>query len=754
MPSPKRRPTSVADSLVAAFGPRAFVAALELEPTILDLSVRGVGEIPLPLSENFARALVRVAKPARFGLKNETVLDRRVRDASRIPPEAIEVGTQWEAALAQAVRELGSRLGMSDVRAELHDAIVYGPGQFFAEHQDSEKGDGMVGTLAVVLPSVHHGGQLVVEHHGEQREFGGSASRLELVAFYADCRHQAKPVRKGHRVVLTYELYAKADVLPAKTELEVVERALVDFFRRPAAPSWPRGPAGPVPKRLVYLLDHEYTARGLSWSLLKGADGPRAEMLRSIAARSGYEIGLSLADVHEIWSCEDDYDRGRRWSWREDDATDGDDLELIELVDSDVVLRHFVAPNGKKSKFTSSVARGELCFTKPSRELEPFRSEYQGYTGNEGSSVERWYHRAAVVVWPKAKSFAIRAEAAPAVALREIARLVEKRRLDEAYARTEELLPAWGSVARRDDASVAPTALALALELPRRDLQQALLAPFSLHDVPPEGAPALAALIERDGFARFQRDFGSLADGPKDERGPQTKAQRQWRRRVGELLRRLTPKGAPSAKVRPFAMRIIADTLAWLNEERVFLETAPRVLGSLAEESETVALSLLDGAFFLNAGHELLAPIEANWGPRAQTALLIRAAKSKPVLVRRLDPIRRKAMTSLRAELAKPKRASDDWSIARRSPCRCALCKKLDTFLRSRTLRTMKWPLAKESRAHVHRALDGYAVTHETERVGSPYTLVLTKTKQLFADEARERREMTAMLEWLATLGK
>jgi hypothetical protein len=45
--------------------------------------------------------------------------------------------------------------------------LVYGKGQFFLPHQDSEKDDAMVGTLVVSLPSAHTGGELVVEHGGQ-----------------------------------------------------------------------------------------------------------------------------------------------------------------------------------------------------------------------------------------------------------------------------------------------------------------------------------------------------------------------------------------------------------------------------------------------------------------------------------------------------------------------------------------------------------------------------------------------------------
>lgn len=64
------------------------------------------------------------------------------------------------------------------------------------------------------------------------------------------------------------------------------------------------------PERLVYLLDHEYTQRSLSWNQLKNGDGARVAALRAAAERLDCECFLALAEVHEMWTCEDDYPRG------------------------------------------------------------------------------------------------------------------------------------------------------------------------------------------------------------------------------------------------------------------------------------------------------------------------------------------------------------------------------------------------------------------------------------------------------------
>src|SRR5690606_23016941 len=77
-------------------------------------------------------------------------------------------------------------------------------------HRDGEKLDRMVATLVVSLPSAHEGGELVVRHEGAEEviAFGGDSARFETryAAFYADCEHEVRPLRSGHRLCLVYNL--------------------------------------------------------------------------------------------------------------------------------------------------------------------------------------------------------------------------------------------------------------------------------------------------------------------------------------------------------------------------------------------------------------------------------------------------------------------------------------------------------------------------------------------------------------------
>ena len=106
----------------------------------------------------------------------------------------------------------------------------------------------------------------------------------------------------------------------------------------------------------------------------------------------------------------------------------------------------------------------------------------------------------------------------------------------------------------------------------------------------------------------------------------------------------------------------------------------------------------------------------------------------------------------LRVRLARPRRASSDWSIELPAGgCTCELCDALRAFLSDKNRRTFEWPLAKQRRQHIHSRIDSaeLPVSHLTRRQGRPYTLVLSKTDALFAREQKARIRDESDLEWL-----
>src|SRR5439155_22973805 len=97
--------------------------------------------------------------------------------------------------------------------AKLYKLLIYDQGSFFLAHRDTEKVAGMFGTLIIILPSAHHGGELVIRHAGREVTVDLSKaefSELTFAAFYADCEHEVRPITAGNRVCLVYNLIQDA----------------------------------------------------------------------------------------------------------------------------------------------------------------------------------------------------------------------------------------------------------------------------------------------------------------------------------------------------------------------------------------------------------------------------------------------------------------------------------------------------------------------------------------------------------------
>jgi hypothetical protein len=392
--------------------PGAFSAQILAPADALQVEVDGVGVVQTPVRAPLAKKLIAVARPAKFGRGAQTLTDASVRDTWEIMPDLVTLdGPAWEATLGAVLDGVRDELGLpttTKLRAELHAMLVYGKGQFFLPHQDSEKDDAMVGTLVVSLPSAHTGGELVVEHGGESVTYRTSKEELSFVAFYADCRHQVKPVKSGYRVTLTLNLLAAGETgAQGAGPVGDLAHCLTGHFTTPATRRYGRADLDP-PNRLVFLLDHEYTQRGLNWNRLKGADAERAALLRAAAERAGCEAVLALAEVKETWDAwpsdgeawddygyydeeDEDEDEEDYGGVSRDRGSDNDDYQLNELIDDEVTLGWWTNPDGKGGEPISlHVPGSEVCATTPSADLVPYQSEYEGYMGNYGNTLDRW----------------------------------------------------------------------------------------------------------------------------------------------------------------------------------------------------------------------------------------------------------------------------------------------------------------------------------------------------------------------------
>lgn len=753
--------------LSGATDAKAFSAARTAPTRDLQLEVGGVGPIEPPVSQAQAKQLCALARPARHGRGERTLLDRRVRDTWEVPKSRVKIDKRrWNRTLVPLLDRLRHDLGLPAGRtllAELHSMLVYAPGQFFVEHQDSEKDDAMVGSLVVGLPSTFKGGALEVRHRGRTATYRGSKTALSFVAFYSDCRHEVKPVRSGYRVVLVYNLLLADETATSRVDADpVLLGGLAGCLEQHFASSG-------GPDRLVYLLDHEYTRRGLDRSRLKGADAERATLLAAAAERAGCDAVLALANVHETWSAYESegrwYGRSRSSRWDDCDEVDDDfddfgrretdEYELQELIESDVTLDSWIDPrDGRLRNVGLSVGGAEVCASTPSAELEPYSSEYEGYMGNWGNTLDRWYRRGAVVVWPRSRSFAVQAEADPSFALDELSARARTGDLTGAREAAAALAPFWDRVAARvETKDLLAKVLHTARLLDEPALAAMLLRPFRLEMLRSGHAKALSALVDTYG-ERWAEDVIARWSAKRRLRHPDDLGPEAWSCSLPGLCLALREAGDTGAQA---ARLLLRESWRWVSEridrglelpspshrEQSVTQLGP-ALGAILEGSSLVGATDVcgDAVGILCSRDELL-------GCAIAALRAIPASKWRTV---GLDAVAAHSAAMLDARLARPSRDHDDWSIALPDGCDCELCDHLRTFLRDPTRTRLEWALAKDRRAHVHGRIDTaeVPVDHQTRRLGRPYTLVLTKTNALFERDAQQRHGDEQNLAWLA----
>jgi predicted 2-oxoglutarate/Fe(II)-dependent dioxygenase YbiX len=366
------------------------------------LRVKGVGNVALPLLEQQAKALIEFSQQSPFGYGEETILDTNVRNSWQIAAEDFELtNPQWEEALREAVEQIGKQLGLDDCKIEYeqYKLLIYEKGGFFAAHRDTEKMPNMFATLVVNLPSEHEGGELIVSHGGQSHTYSFADSdgfHPPFVAFYADCYHEVKPVTSGYRINLIYNLsIADREKKPLLSEQSKVIEDIGSAIQK-----W-KQESGENPI-LTYLLEHSYTEQNISLSNLKHGDFAKASVLLNAAEQNDCQAFLCLATYYRTSYGETAY--YGRYSSPYD--LDEDDFEEYDVDTEEVYAHSFISAEEEKIDVKKlRLDEDDLLAKTPLREGPGRGYSISEATGNEGATKDLWYHRGAVIIWPKDREF-------------------------------------------------------------------------------------------------------------------------------------------------------------------------------------------------------------------------------------------------------------------------------------------------------------------------------------------------------------
>lgn len=475
-----------------------------VQPT---LEVAGVGPIRSPLTEQQAKELKKHCEQAPYGKGEETLIDTSVRRVWRMTPDRFTLtNPDWEIALQKILKRVQKELGLERQKLESHlyDLLLYEPGSFFLPHRDGEKLDRMVATLVVVLPSSYQGGELVIQHNGEEQtiDIGGDDDlyHIHFIAFYADCEHEVRRLHSGHRLCLVYNLtLPRSKKLPLTSKdtehIEAIRQALSEWVS-----------AG-KPQELVITLEHQYTRAGLTWDTLKGTDRIKARVLAEGARRADCQAHLGLLSLQE--------------EGQGDDDEVGEEPSDYEMYVERSFLQAKVWIDGNKGKLA-------LCLDLKENAIVDAESLHDGipevsigeYTGNMGMDATRWYEYAAIFLWPNSRHFNLLCEGNHTLAQKTLERLVrrwERSGKKDKALRTETVKLA-AALIRELDAYFSGSLLRSLIVLNETGMIASYLKRILLSDNEADLDEYLPALGQKYGWGTFQQTLYDAFARPSGRR--------------------------------------------------------------------------------------------------------------------------------------------------------------------------------------------------------------------------------------------
>ena len=710
------------------------------------LDVADVGVLAFPVPTPQVRALIEAAERAPYGKGTETLVDRSVRDCWQIDASRIRIGGGgWPETFEGILEVVTSGLGCpsGSLNAEPYKLLIYESGGFFAAHRDTEKADGMIGTLSISLPTEGTGGELIVRHRDQEVSLDMNAidpSQLAYAAFYADCAHETRPVRKGCRLSLVFNLCLRPGDRKtprhAPDYSDQIQNVAQQLIR------WRDDGAGS--SKLVWLLEHDYSEAGLSWDALKNADSALASVLKKAADHADCEIHAAILHIEEEAS--PDYSRYDPYY----DGDDIDDVEIDEILDARHWLDTWNGPDATQPNLGKIPLRPEETLPVGAlADAEPDEQWINEATGNAGATVERAYRHAALVIWPRCRALQVMAGASIDTAVAWVAQQLGREGVD-AGELIDQLIDIWDSVsqdrrepervpmldllaAHGDDAPVLRFLREVVLSRYDGSENKSLLPVLRLIGTE-AGGEFLTELVEAQ---MPRRSNAVLALLLKAGRLRHFKWRTTLQKSVGAALANLPEALRPQPNDRMFVWQ--PDPPEAIDQDGLANLFALAWRCGLLEEAEAATAAV--------AAHPKVAT------PQRQLPAVLDALSSENGISGSAAYLAlwQQAADSLLARSASPPDAPTDWVVAADIPCSCDLCEQLRAFCADPVAEVMRFPVRSDLRQHLHHQIDQYRLDmdHVTERRGRPYTLVCTKNR---ASHQRRLKEYAEDVSWMQAL--
>ena len=510
----------------------------------------------------------------------------------------------------------------------------------------------------------------------------------------------------------------------------------------------------------MWVLDHDYSEAGLSFSTLKNRDAALARVLAPAAVRADCELYAAIvhATVHGDATYHGDYVDG----WGEWGDEDADDMEIDEVYESRIWLDGWAGRDGGEPPFEEvPVLPGELLPQGALDDAEPDEQRLHEASGNEGVSLERAYRHAALVVWPRSRTLDVIASTGIDGAVAWVADELDRNggTADERIGRlVTKLIVLWPTHGDHDRDQPGRARM-LGLLSGTRDeartlsfLRDVVLSRYGGRDN--ERLPAAVEVVGPDAAGLFLSD---LADAHVTRRTGAVLAllrliEEQYRESAGEAWRDALRKRVPAA------LLALCEALAARTgdeEEEDDDWVALRAGGTVRRAAWSLGDAAVRDLFALAWRCGLIGDAAQAASVIVQAPDVVAPDRTLPAALHQLHREEGLADTATYAALwgcaaecllrrsATPPDEPRDWKIASDTGCDCPHCAKLRAFCEDPAARVERFPLREQLRLHLElvirtRKLD---ISHVTERKGRPYTLVCTKNRASYERRLAEYAE-------------
>lgn len=572
----------------------------------------------------------------------------------------------------------------------------------------------------------------------------------------------------GVRICLAFNLFLK----PRRKSRNGLSDSTADPKLQRAVNDWLR-PRGSDP--LVFALEHQYTKAGLKPGLLKGADRELYRQVAAVCQSADCRLHLGQVSRHLCQFADDgSFGYGRRGyrHWSGDYA----DLDLGEVYEDEIIIDGWKDSDGKQVRLASlGCESSQIISATPVEQWVPTQQDYEGYTGNAGNTLDRWYHKSAIVIWPRTAHFKIVAQMSLDFAIEQLlemrwqlSKLDEDNGLQQARDNCQQLAEAiihyWPNRMHDHhggDSRHYSYLQKFARELPKfddPDLLDGFLHTVAERDWLIKLNDLVLTSLKRTGVTDVLPHLQHLIEfePPPNQYGIRfleglAERDASWllklagdRKRGGLSLHQLEQLIVSAAKKLAEHMRRHTSDRY---HRRVPSASSWRTLCKAAIAAQSQVLDAL---------LELATACEHVFDPRkvqVAAAIELRSFANKKrsecpaALHEWIDGLQSK----LRSGTTSQPRAPSDFIRSSETGCDCPYCKQLSEFLADPATESTHIAAREDRRHHLEQVIRGRQldVTTKLVRSGSPYSLQCTKTT---ASHERELKQYQTDLKLLASL--